>query len=302
MFRLCSLINLNRQTIILVALLGTARCSWLLNPSAQQCSVDSDCLAYGADLSAATCVDNLCVAPTDAGVDAAPTGWECVGNTMAIPPVKAQVQLTVIVGDLIHPEKSVSDFVVLKACHKLDVMCATPIMDQVRIDASGRATFTVEGGFDGYVEVDPAVNPPVYVPTLIFISIPLSDDTVNPPTNLVQIADLGPLALQAGSTIDPTLGAILYRAANCNHMAASGIVGALDNPGPDTKRFFFVAGLPTQTANSTDASGLGGFINVPVGVRSVSGTRLADNLYIGTFSVLVRPSFFSYSLLAPQPL
>ncbi|HVR61862.1 MAG TPA: hypothetical protein VMU50_08175 [Polyangia bacterium] len=295
---------MNRQTIILVALLGTLRCSWLLNPSAQQCAVDSDCQLYASQLGGAACIDNLCVAPPlDAGVEA-PTGWECVGNNTPVTPNKPLVQLTVTVGDLIHPEMPVSDFVVLKACHKLDVTCSMPIMDNVRPDAAGHATFTVEGGFDGYVEADPAptLKQPVYVPTLIFISLPLVDDTMNPPTLLISIADLAALAPQAGGTIDSTLGGIIYRAADCTHTPAPGIVAALDHDGPDTKHFFFVHGLPTQTANSTDASGLGGFINVPVGVRSVTGKRAADDQFIATFSVLVRPSFFSYSLLAPQPL
>lgn len=307
MFRLWSLIGLVGRATAFATCLGVGGgCSWILNPSAQQCSADTDCLSYGAQFVGGSCVDNLCVpASPDGGSDAPvtlPTGWECVGNNNPVVPVKPQVQLTITVGDLIHPENSVSDAVVMKSCRKLDVACATPIVDRVRPDASGHATFTVEGGFDGYIEVDPAVSPPIYVPTLIFISIPLADDAMNPATMLVSIADLAALSQSAGGMVDTKLGAVIYRAANCQRMNAAGIVAKLDSDSPDTKKFFFVGGLPTQTANATDASGLGGFINVPVGVRSLSGTRTTDDLFIGTVSVLVRPGFFSYSLLAPQPL
>ncbi len=302
MFRLSALTGLAGKTIVFAAGIFFSGCSWLVNPSAQQCSIDSDCAARGSSFQGSTCVDNFCVLPDGGAADALPAGWECVGNVKPVMPVKPQVQLTITVGDLIHPEVSVTDAVVLRACHKLDVTCAMPIMGNVRPDAAGHATFTVEGGFDGYIEVDPAVNPPIYVPTLIFISIPLSDDFMNPNTLLVSIADLAALAPQAGGMIDTKLGAVIYRAANCDRVNASGIVGSLDQDGPDTRRFFIINGLPTQTANVTDASGLGGLINVPVGVRSVSGTRPVDDLFIGTVSVLVRPGFFSYSLLAPQPL
>jgi hypothetical protein len=92
-------------------------------------------------------------------------------------PVKTQVQLTVPVNDLIHPEVSVIDSVVMRACRKLDVACAMPISNTIHPDGTGSAVFTVPGGFDGYIEVNPAVNPPAYIPTLIFVSAPLVDDT-----------------------------------------------------------------------------------------------------------------------------
>jgi hypothetical protein len=78
-------------------------------------------------------------------------------------------------------------------------------------------------------------------------------------------------------------------------------MGTIDQMTPETRRFYTVSGLPSQTSTSTDASGYGGFINITPGIRAVSGTRMVDNLFIGTISVLVRPGFFSYSLLAPQP-
>jgi hypothetical protein len=313
MFRLSWKTSLVPRTTLqiccaLIALAAPSGCSWLVNTSAQQCTVDDDCIARGSPFAGSTCVDNLCVLPPP--LDAAteipvPTGWECVGNPRPQGAVKPQVQLTVRVGDLIHPEVSVSDAVVLRACHKLDVTCAMPIGDAIHPDASGHASFTITTGgtgFDGYIEVNPAVSPPVYVPTLIFISPPIVDDYVYQLTALLSISDLPALVQQTGSAaMNPALGALIYRAADCNRVPAAGIAGMLDLPDPTTKAFFVINGLPTTIINGTDASGLGGFINVPKGVRSVIGTRVMDNLYIGTVSALVRPSSFSYMTLAPDP-
>jgi hypothetical protein len=293
----------------LIGFSSLTSCSFLVNPSAQQCKVDDDCTARGGAFVGATCADNFCVLPTpipmpDAASDtpSLPGDWSCVGNMMPTMPVKTQVQLTVPVNDLIHPEVSVIDSVVMRACRKLDVACAMPISNTIHPDGTGSAVFTVPGGFDGYIEVNPAVNPPAYIPTLIFVSAPLVDDTTLTRSGLLSTTELPGLALSTGATIDPTLGAVFFQAADCNRMPVPGIVGMLDQEGPDTKRFFVVNGLPTQTANATDPSGDGGWVNVPIGVRSVSGTRMADGLFIGTVSVLIRQGTFSYSLLAPQPL
>jgi hypothetical protein len=313
MFRLSCKTSLASRTTLRIwcALLGLATlsgCSWLVSTSAQQCTVDDDCTARGSAFAGSTCIDNLCVLPPtpDAATEIpTPTGWECIGNPTPSGAVKPQVQLTVRVGDLIHPEVSVSDAVVLRACHKLDVTCAMPIGDAIHPDATGHASFTITTGgtgFDGYIEVNPAVKPPVYVPTMIFISPPIVDDYVYQLTALLSIADLPALVQQTGSAaMNPALGALIYRAADCNRVPAAGISGMLDLPDPTTKAFFVINGLPTTNINETDASGLGGFINVPRGVRSVMGTRLMDNLYIGTVLALVRPSTFTYMTLAPDP-
>ena len=261
---------------------------------ASACSLDYNRLRVSSDGSADSATET----------ETAPrTGWECLGNlTPPTAMVKPEVQLTLTVGDLIHPEVSVSDAVVLRACRKLDEHCTMPIGSTIHPDAGGHASFTVPDGFDGYIEVNPAIDPPVYFPALIFISQPVVDDLMYTPTALISISDLPDLAQQTGSTsMDPRLGAIVFQAADCNRMPASGIEGMLDQVNPETRRFFFVGGLPTQNSKVTDASGIGGFLNVPIGVRSLSGTRPADNLYIGTVFALVRPSAFSYLTLAPNP-
>lgn len=277
-------------------------CSVLAAASGQQCEIDDDCVVRG--FADHVCVDRVCVpSGIDSGVPPLPPGWECVGTLKPEPPKKPLVQFTVTLTDLIHPEKSVSDAVMVRACRKLDVGCTAPLTMPARPDAGGQARLMVEGGFDGYVEVFPTSQVPVYVPSLIFLGSPANDDVVNMSTPLVSIADLPILVQSTGSgSFDPKLGGVFFRATDCAQSPASGVAGTLDLSTPDTRRFFFVDGLPSESSASTDLTGAGGFINVLLGTRSVRGTRVADSLYFGTVSVLVRPGVFSYVRLSPQPL
>jgi hypothetical protein len=279
-------------------------CSVLAVATGDQCKVDDDCAARGGDFAGLICVDRVCVPPSDAGTTPMlPPGWECVGTLKPETPRKPQVTVYVSLTDLIRPENSVSDAVLVRACRKLDVGCAMPYGAPIHPEANGQAKFVVDGGFDGYVEVIPAVNPPVYVPSLVFFGRPVVDDLVYMSTPLVSIRDL-PLLVQTtgGGMIDPTLGGAFFRATDCGQTPASGVTALLDEVGLETRRFYFVNGLPSITSAATDVTGAGGFINVPTGVRSVRGTRAAEDLYFGTVSILVRPGVFSYIRLAPQPL
>jgi hypothetical protein len=256
-------------------------------------------------------VDNLCWQPSQPDADVPevmlPEGWECVGNTKQPPPAKPQVQLTVTLGDLFQPGRVVNDAVVVRICRRLDVTCAMPLSAAFHPDISGRALFMVDAGFDGYVEVLPATfeppQPPQYVPTLIFFSQPLFDDLVSNTTRLLPLAELPGLVMATGggTMLDPNLGAVFFQAADCSRMPAKGIMFSVDKTEPETHRFYTVGGFPTQMTMSTDQSGLGGFINLLPGIRSISGTRAADNLVVATTAVLVRPGFFTYCLLAPLP-
>ena len=277
-------------------------CSVLAVATGDQCKIDDDCAARGGDFASLVCVDRVCVPNPDAGIPL-PPGWECVGTLKPEPARKPQVQVTVTLTDLIHPDNSVSEAVLVRACRKLDVACAMPLGPPFHPETNGQAKFTLDGGFDGYVEVIPASQVPVYVPSLIFFGRPVIDDLVYMSTPLVSIRDLPLLVQSTGSTmIDTKLGGAFFRATDCMQAPASGVIGTLDETAPETRRFFFVNGLPSQSSMATDTTGAGGFINVPTGVRSVRGTRVAEDLYFGTVSVLVRPGVFSYIRLAPQPL
>jgi hypothetical protein len=286
--------------------MGTG-CSFLVAPSAQQCRSDSDCELRGAAFAGSTCVDNLCLLPSPPDADvpevALPPGWECVGNTRQPPVTKPQVQLTVTVSDLFQPARTINDAVVVRICRRLDVSCASPVSAAFHPDLMGHAQFMVDAGFDGYVEVLPAVDPPQYAPTLIFFSQPLNDDLVNPSTQLLPLAELPGLVMATGggTMLDATLGAVFFRAANCSRTPAKEIMFSVDLMAPETHRFYTVGGFPTQMTMWTDPSGLGGFINLPTGIRAITGTRQADGLVVATTAVLVRPGYFTYGLLAPLP-
>jgi hypothetical protein len=56
----------------------------------------------------------------------------------------------------------------------------------------------------------------------------------------------------------------------------------------------FVDGLPNVGVDVTADSGLGGFVNVPMGYAVLQGRLVPRDVVIGTASVVVRPDWFTY--------
>lgn len=81
----------SRATLVVLALISNAACSFIYNLDANQCQADSDCRALGGKFAKLVCEQNVCVQPDtptntdetgDAGVDAGPTG--CTSNAQCI--------------------------------------------------------------------------------------------------------------------------------------------------------------------------------------------------------------------------
>jgi hypothetical protein len=316
----------------LAAASSVAACSVLLQ-TGPQCNVDADCRDRG--LTDTVCVAQACVRPSiDAGpdvpapVDAGDAGdprWACLGSVPPKPVVKPQVLVTVPLIDVLT-RKPVTTGVVARPCAKADVTCSAPLAAPVLPDSMGRVAFTLDAGFDGYVEVDPllpdgsapmdagasdagidggsadAGNPlaGVYLPAMVFFNPPLVDDTVYISIPLVSYGALTTLAAQFGNTINPMFGAPFALAADCDGKPADGVSVSIDVSHSSTRTFYFVNGLPTEFTDATDATGYSGFINVPPGIRTITGKRKATGERTGTISVVVRPGTTTYAVLPPN--
>jgi hypothetical protein len=226
--------------------------------------------------------------------------------------------------------KPITTGIIARPCAKADVACSAPLSGPVLPDAMGRVAFTLESGFDGYVEVDPigpdgglpkdagadgsaskdagadgggdAGNPlaGLYVPAMVFFNPPLVDDILYLAAPLVSYGGLTALAAQFGNTINPMFGAAVALAADCSGTPADGVSVSLDVSHSSTRTFYFVNGLPTEFADTTDVTGYSGFINVPPGIRTIAGTRKATGQRTGTISVVVRPGTVTYAVLPPN--
>jgi hypothetical protein len=180
-----------------------------------------------------------------------------------------------------------------RACAKIDVTCATPLAGPVTVADDGVLHLPVQRLFDGFVEL----TSPTSVPTMYFLNRELTRDSTETLT-IISAAALGALAGQGGVALEPTLGHLLIRAFDCLGAPASGVqlfssVGGLP--------FAFVDGLPSVGQDVTTASGLGGFVNVPVGLAVLEGRRVEGARNLGQANVVVRSGWFTYGDVEPLP-
>ena len=79
---------------------------------------------------------------------------------------------------------------------------------------------------------------------------------------------------------------------------ASFTASAFDTAG-GTRGFYTLNGIPSPTASMTDASGDGGFINLPQGFTTIAATQASTGRKIGQSNVIVRAGFITYASVKP---
>ena len=296
----------------------------VLDTSADQCKTDGDCTARGAAFAGMTCVNRVCVGGasdagpdvvSDAGEDVDAGPWGCLGHVTYPAPTKPQVAVTVPLIDAIS--KAPRTDVLARVCTKIDGACKTPLFPPTTPDANGMLHLTLAAGFDGFVLLTPLLpdggTPPdagdagpdgsLVIPSLVFFNPPLFQDTTYLTILLLTQDELVTTAAIVGSnlTIDPTLGNVFMAAYDCTSQNAGGVSLALDSTSSTTQGFYFSGSVPTLTTTATDSTGFAGFINVPIGTRTITGTLQATQQYIGKTTVFSRASMISYTVVAPSP-
>jgi len=118
---------------------------------------------------------------------------------------------------------------------------------------------------------------------------------------MVKTSELGQIAQIEGTQLDPSLGAVFMQNVDCNIKPAAGVSVTLDSTTTSTQGFYFENGLPKLNASSTDVTGYAGFVNAPLGTRTVTGKVQATQTRIGAATLFTRPSTISYTVLAPSP-
>jgi hypothetical protein len=300
---------------VVLALLGSAgaACSFLLDTDVEQCTPDAGCSGKFAGMA---CVNRVCVT-SEAAVDAGP--WGCLGDVTFPPPPQGNVNVVVPLIDLTSQKPVTAADVFARLCAKIDVNCNSPLSSGdagiiLSPDANGLLHLTFPAGFDGFALIDPvlpdggapsdagdAAPPIVFVPSLVFFNPPIDHDLVYSTIVMVKTSELVQIATIEQTPIDPSLGAVFMETVDCNAKPASGVSVTLDSQTSTTQGFYFENGLPKLNASSTDVTGYAGFVNAPLGTRSVTGTLQATQQRIGTATVFTRPSTISYTTMAPSP-
>ncbi len=271
-------------------------CSLLERVSDDQCSTDGDCSARG--FSGATCVSNVCVAPSpvvDAEADADAGIWSCLGHVVLPAAPAGNVTLSFPLWNAVN-DAPIPGVTVLP-CAKLDLACAAPLAPQTVTDANGFFSLQVPGGFDGFLQVGWSLSNP----TSVYINPPQVNDTPQDDTDLVTTAEFEEVVAIVGDTIDPTLGHLFIGTGDCNLDDAAGVHLALDRTAPNTLQAYLVNGLPSSDATETDSEGTYVAVNVPTGPLLVTATLAATGQRIGVATGNISAGQFTYLTLVPSP-
>jgi hypothetical protein len=196
--------------------------------------------------------------------------------------------------------------ITVRACAKLDIVCANPLNAPVRPDERGMAALTVPASFDGYAEVLPIIDatgsdPTAVVPMNVFFNPPPATDEHYGTVPSFTHQALAALASVQGNSIDPALGFLFSGALDCNGNPAAGVSWEPDRAVESTRRFYYVDGLPSEAAVATDVTGYGGFINMPTGTIRLYSKLQSTGQAIGSTSVFVRAGFLTTGFLVPTP-
>jgi hypothetical protein len=194
-------------------------------------------------------------------------------------------------------------------CNKKDVDCAKPLRSGLR-DQNGELAFDVQtggplgAGFDGYLRVvtesarcddeatfgsaaaglcsllegcdekreGAACMLPTFAPALLFFNPPLTADLARPaPLPLIPTAAVPSLTMAANGKFDATRGNVFVTVLDCAGAPMAGVRLALTSAGAGSSVLYVQDGVISANARRTDASGIGGVLNVPAGFASVAG-------------------------------
>lgn len=222
-----------------------------------------------------------------------------------------------------------------RVCDKLDVGCLTPRQIDIH-DMGGQVEFAVPTGargFDGYLEVsttlarcydtntfgdaargllcqlvpdcDPeaptqACDVPVYSPVLWFFNPPVTADVESPiPLQMYPFASLPLVVDAAGGSLAPGTGSVFVTVLDCDGRPAPGVTLQIAEHEDVASSLYFDSGVISNTANQTDATGLGGFIRIPPGFVELTAVT-QDGLPVAKVGVQAHPTFVTYTVLAPN--
>jgi hypothetical protein len=181
----------------------------------------------------------------------------------------------------------------VRGCGLTDLACEQPVVEPIASDRDGWFRVPLLAGFTGYLEM----TGPGVMSSLIFMSEPFAADSdPSVPALAVSFTTVDALARALGITFDPMLGLVAFRVLDCQGMPAPGV--AFSTSGTGTP-YYFVGGLPTLNVRSTDAQGLGGFVNSAPGLAQVDVLAPSGESIAGPRGLVIRPGWLSTIFVRP---
>lgn len=225
--------------------------------------------------------------------------WTCLGAVKPSPAptaTEAMFASTLIdfATELVMPD------VTLRVCARADVNCEAPL-DETTTDSGGGFELTLplgDSGFNGYIEVSGGGAHP----SLGFLNPPVTGDFF--PEAQPAITTLGVGLLEAGLEIDlrDDRAHIAVVALDCGLCLAEGVSFSSVDPDAESTQVY-IDGVSLSTGKGeTDASGGGGWVNVPLGAgtATVTATVAADDSVIGFETILLRAGTITFTSIVPE--
>jgi hypothetical protein len=321
-----------RRLLVTAAVLGAAAavaaCSLLVPLDDVQCNTAADCTARGPAFAAAACVSNVCtfadggdagVAP-DTAVEAAPAvdasgPWGCLQVAPEPSDPGATMQVELIAFDPFQPYTlggavdGGTDLQVIQAtpepgisvqpCAILDPACANPVAPAVMTDDAGAATLSINGGFNGFYLMRRSDSfPTLFYPGRLLASEP----SVTYPVGMLPYSVAAEIGAAVGVTVstnpDAGVGHIFGAVFDCTDRHSAGVSFSLNTDAGT--QFYLQNNVPTTAQTQTDVSGVGGWLNVPVGTVTIQLTIAGQTAQLPAYTFFVRPASETLVYVRPR--
>jgi hypothetical protein len=284
-------------------------CSFVLDPAETQCETDQDCATRGPAFAGARCVQSTCQIQADPGIadaggedviDKSDPLW-CLGTFRYVQPdPNRRMQLVQRFVRQTTQEPIGPGEATIKLCARSDLPCSEP-RQIVEPDADGFVRVDVEYGFSGYFDF----TAPDLQSSIMVVN-PLINDLERPPLQALSpttAAFLAQTLLGEDVKLEPTLAHSILAVFDCNGNRFSGIsYQAAVVDAQNRTRVFYIrnAGVPTPGGTETNEQGQGGFINLPPGIGTISGTYNVQQKKVVSIDLPLRAGYFSYASLRPE--
>ncbi len=228
----------------------------------------------------------------DAGTSA---DWSCLGHVTAPTATPSAMPVHWTIVDFVTGRPLMG--VTVKACSVADVMCATPLT-MGTTDAMGAVALTfprLADRFNGVMEMTGGGTYPTRAYGVRFAA----DNTSSLQVPTAMEATL--LANIAGADLDPTRGSVIFDVHDCMGAHAAGASVVVSTVDTHSQRMYIRGALPDTTATDTDASGIGGYLNVPAGATMLNATVASGGAHIGTYNADVRAGYLQIVVAFPAP-
>lgn len=242
-----------------------------------------------------------------------PSGpWRCVKGEEDPAPAKIPPKIKLSMSALAYQNFKPQGGIRFRACGKNDPICSISL-GEVISDEEGKATLVIDmtdlRGFNGFIEITDQRTPEQralptaikgdFVPFHYFFSNLLYGDLVVPPSVVTTQSDVDQLAKAAGMTLEDGKSAGLNHISatvlDCDGNPTAGVSFKFTNVPDDSRTWYFDKGTASSTATKTDATGLGGILNLKeeedcgiiasVGEKQVSTGNI--NLAAGAFHTIL---------------